>query len=309
MSMGSLTRTLDLRALAAVAALAGMGCGGAGPRATARTCPSTASGVVRRLSSVARAQAAEIRELEARLALASAEARDLRGALDAQLGSRRDAVRIGASAEAREPSSLHDLEWNENEDGPRPVLRLHGEPTAGLTPLPPEAFAVPGLPALSVAPLPPLPAGGVAGSATTASGGARSVEGAAPTEARGPEAAVAEEYRRALQLVREQRHAEAAQALSAFIAAHPRHAYADNALYWRAEVHYVQRRYEPAASDYRAIVERFPGGNKAPDALLKLALCHLRMGDRTQAQAYFAKLREQYPNSVAARIAAREDTT
>jgi TolA-binding protein len=46
---------------------------------------------------------------------------------------------------------------------------------------------------------------------------------------------------------------------------------------------------------------RFPYGNKAPDALLKLGLCQQRLGSQEQAQKTFGELRDRYPKSEAVR--------
>jgi tol-pal system protein YbgF len=121
--------------------------------------------------------------------------------------------------------------------------------------------------------------------------------------------AAVERYRAALSHVQAQRLPEALVALTAFLDQFPAHPYADNALYWRGEVEYAMRRYEGALRDFQRLVEEHPRGNKVPDALLKMGLCHLRMGDSARARAYFRRVRNEYPESVAARLASQEDAS
>lgn len=124
-----------------------------------------------------------------------------------------------------------------------------------------------------------------------------------------PEAVSVDGYRRGLQLVRDQRFAEALVELDSFAAAHPGHAYADNALYWCGEIHYLRREYTEALRYFERVEKLHPWGNKAPDALYRMGQIHARRGDRARARAYFDKVREQFPETAAARLALREDAS
>jgi tol-pal system protein YbgF len=116
-------------------------------------------------------------------------------------------------------------------------------------------------------------------------------------------------YRRGLQLVRDQRFGEAELELDAFVLKHPSHPYADNALFWCGEIHYLQREYSQALERFEKLVKLYPWGNKAPDALYRMGQIYLRRGDKARAQAYFDKVREQFPDTAAARLALREDAS
>jgi len=116
-------------------------------------------------------------------------------------------------------------------------------------------------------------------------------------------------YRRGLQLVRDQRFAEAEEELEAFVSAHPSHPYADNAIFWCGEIHYLQHEYAEALVLFDKLLKVYPWGNKAPDALYRMGQIHLRRGDKARAQAYFDKVREQFPDTAAARLALREDAS
>ena len=118
-----------------------------------------------------------------------------------------------------------------------------------------------------------------------------------------------EGYRRGLQLVRDRRFDEAWRELDAFFNAHPSHPYADNALYWCGEIHYLRHEYERALELFERLHKLYPTGNKAPDALYRMGQIHLRRGDRARARAYFDEVREQFPDTAAARLALREDAS
>lgn len=118
-----------------------------------------------------------------------------------------------------------------------------------------------------------------------------------------------EGYRRGLSLIREQKFGEALEELEAFSSAHPSHPYADNALFWCGEIHYLRHEYDLALKHFGRIEKLYPWGNKAPDALYRMGQIYLRRGDTVSAQAYFDKVREQFPDTAAARLALREDAS
>jgi tol-pal system protein YbgF len=263
------------------------------------------------------------RELEARLALAQAEARDLRYELESRAeAAPRATVVIGERDEGwHEPGVEGTLAVSEDEGveeveeapaGPRPVLRLYGtRPTrpieeeaalaASALPLPPAPEGVPT--SLPVAPLPGLtdvpPPADVPPFVAAPVAPSRP---AAPT----PDGAV-EAYQAALRLVRDRRFDEALPVLDRFLAEHPRHSYAANAAYWRGEVFYAKREYTSAIAAFGRVVQRYPRAAKVADALLKIGLCHQRLGRQQRARAFFARVRREFPNSVAARLASQED--
>jgi tol-pal system protein YbgF len=108
-------------------------------------------------------------------------------------------------------------------------------------------------------------------------------------------------YESALALVRSKQYDKALDALTAFLVRYPDHPYAENATYWRGECFYAKGEYARAAEQFEGVTARFPYGNKAPDALLKLGLCQQRLGSQEQAQKTFGELRDRYPKSDAAR--------
>ncbi|MBX3248219.1 MAG: tetratricopeptide repeat protein [Myxococcales bacterium] len=279
------------------------------------------------------------RELQSRLALARAEldrqAREVPRPFE-------ETVRIGGNtAEGRALRFFDDEEaegeWDEPvadlddedepDDGrPRPVLRLYGAPVAApLSELEPAYTSSDGTVPASVAagggtvrpwrPLPaPVPVAAVP-SAPAASLGVPGFPSPQVTPAPPPtrvEPAVrpdagAAAYERALGLLRERRVADALRAFETFLADHEPHPLMGNARYWRAESLYVLRRYDEALAAFEAYLDSHPNAGKAADALLKVGLCHERMGNRGAATRTFERLRREHPSSVAARLASRED--
>ncbi|MCS6798749.1 MAG: tetratricopeptide repeat protein [Myxococcota bacterium] len=219
--------------------------------------------------------------------------------------------------------------------GPRPVLRLYGSAAA---PLPSEqgevqgargapsvlaATAEPLVPVETVAAValpravrrgassPPLPPTRPAPPTDSPTPGALAAA-ATPRSASGSELAagldpVLERYRAALVLIRDRRFSEALDALDALLRRHPDHPHAIGARYWRAEVHYARRSFEEARNDFEAVARDPLAGPRRADALFKVGLCHLRLGDRAAARRAFEEVRRRFPESLAARLAAAEE--
>lgn len=116
-------------------------------------------------------------------------------------------------------------------------------------------------------------------------------------------------YRRGLSLVRGQQFDEALLVFTDFLKLNPDHPYADNALFWCGEIRFLQGRHRAALQDFERMQKQYPRGNKLPDALYRMGLIHLERGDSARARGYFKQVREQFPDTAAARLAAREDAS
>ena len=81
------------------------------------------------------------------------------------------------------------------------------------------------------------------------------------------------------------------------------HDFADNAQYWLAEVYYDQKDYPTAVREFRRVMEKYPQGNKVPDALLKLGFCHLALGSTEVARQTLEQVVRSYPGHGAAALA------
>jgi len=110
-------------------------------------------------------------------------------------------------------------------------------------------------------------------------------------------------YQAALELLRQGRYERAEAAFDQYLADFPDGELADNAQYWLAETHYVNREFETALAGFRRVLEDYPNSRKTPDAMLKSGFCLHELGRRDEAAAMLEAVIEQYPDSTAARLA------
>lgn len=279
-------RSAALRRGAAAFALCLLGCAHQAP-------PEVAAAGPTRDDAHLRAQLAErdrrIAELESRMALLEAEARNIRERLAAPpvTGLRRT-VRIG--------SHVRDAESAEATES-RPVLRLHGtapRAAAGASAVHTASRREP-LPPLPEAPDERLPI------APLPSASVESLE-------RTPDDPVAA-YRAGLDLVRRRDFDRALAALSAFLVRYPGDTRTADVLYWRGEVQFALSDFEGALASFHGSLETRPAGERAPDALLKVGLCHRELGAPAQARSALERLKAQFPQSRAAKLVSQEDAS
>jgi tol-pal system protein YbgF len=108
-------------------------------------------------------------------------------------------------------------------------------------------------------------------------------------------------YETALAQVQAKQFDKGLDGLNAFLVRWPDHPYAENAMYWRGEAYFAQGEYLRAAEQFEAVIARFGSGSKGPDALLKLGMCHDRLGASQRAREYWDRLKNEYPRSEAAK--------
>jgi len=226
-----------------------------------------------------------------------------------------------AAPEPRLPAATgeEDVEYaGEARDtrSPRPVLRIEGglarralAPPDAVVELPEGRPARAGragprrsAPAVATGerlPVVPLPDDGV----PTRPSSQPAARPAAPRVSPAAAGAAATAYGRALEALRRKAHGEAIAALREFGATWPRHELAQNAQYWLGEAYYDQGDYRTALEEFRRVVQRYPSGAKAPDALLKAGYCHAKLGDTKNARNLLGQVVELYPKSTAARLA------
>jgi tol-pal system protein YbgF len=108
-------------------------------------------------------------------------------------------------------------------------------------------------------------------------------------------------YETALAQVQAKQYDRGLEGLNAFLVRWPDHPFAENALYWRGEAYFAQGEYLRAAEQFESVLARPGSGNKAPDALLKLGMCHDRLGASQRAREYWDRLKNDFPRSDAAK--------
>ncbi|HEX2832053.1 MAG TPA: tol-pal system protein YbgF [Thermoanaerobaculia bacterium] len=128
----------------------------------------------------------------------------------------------------------------------------------------------------------------------------------APSQPALASAKLAEDYRQAIILFGRGRHADARRAFQEVFEADSNGDLADNALYWIGETYYAARDYTNAVRFYMRVVNDYAEENKAPDALLKVALSQERTGDLALARKTLQRVIERYPYSSTASTAKSE---
>lgn len=156
----------------------------------------------------------------------------------------------------------------------RPVLRLHGDSAE-----------------VQITRQPPAPSIRVAREGT-----------AKPPKSESPDAVAL--YRKSFEALRAGRHDDAVQGFRDFVRAHANHELADNSQYWLGECFYDRKDYAAAVREFRKVIERYPSGNKVPDALLKVGFSYLSLGSNEAGRQTLLQLQRSYPRHEAASLAA-----
>jgi tol-pal system protein YbgF len=112
-------------------------------------------------------------------------------------------------------------------------------------------------------------------------------------------------YNQGMELLKAKNHQQAIMVFEDFIHQWPGHEYADNCMYWIGEALYDQGKFESALASFEGVAQRYPDGNKVPDALLKAAFCHDKLGAPERARELLDRVIRTYPGTEAARIAGR----
>jgi len=109
-------------------------------------------------------------------------------------------------------------------------------------------------------------------------------------------------YKAALGKYRGGKYATALEGFEQFVSNGPREDYRDNGLYWVGECHYGLGDFEKAVDYFQRVIDEEPGGNKVPDAMLKMALAYREMGMDDRARSMLEKLTDRYPSTNAGRL-------
>jgi tol-pal system protein YbgF len=115
-----------------------------------------------------------------------------------------------------------------------------------------------------------------------------------------------ETYDYALGLIKNGDTHQGREVLNSFAAKYPNHRLMQNVFYWKGETFYVDKDYESAILSFQDVVDRYPRGEKAPDAMLKQGLAFQAMKDKKNARILYQLLLSKYPNSPAADKARRK---
>jgi tol-pal system protein YbgF len=109
-----------------------------------------------------------------------------------------------------------------------------------------------------------------------------------------------EMYDYALGLIKNGNTKKGREVLNAFAAKYPDHRLMQNVFYWKGETFYAEKDYESAILSFQDVVDKYPGGEKAPDAMLKQGLSFQALNDNRNARILYELLLSKYPKSPAA---------
>jgi tol-pal system protein YbgF len=125
----------------------------------------------------------------------------------------------------------------------------------------------------------------------------------APRASRDDGAEAVGHYRKAYETLRAGKHEDALIAFREFLRAYPASDLADNSQYWLGECYYDRKDYGQAVREFRRVIERYPNGNKVPDALLKVGFSYLSLGSVEAGRQTLTQLQRSYPRHEAAVLA------
>jgi len=101
----------------------------------------------------------------------------------------------------------------------------------------------------------------------------------------------------AVQKLNDGRHAEAETDFLAFVAAHPRHTAADNALYLAGLVRESRGDCASALQLFESVPLKYPAGDAVPQALLERGRCLRILGRKAESKSVLMQLQREYPEA------------
>jgi tol-pal system protein YbgF len=105
------------------------------------------------------------------------------------------------------------------------------------------------------------------------------------------------QFSNAMNLLAKARYDEASAAFRAFADAHPRDDLAPQAVYWVADIAYVQKDYAGAARGFAEVIKKYPDSARAPDSMLKLGQSLIAAGQKQEGCTALAALPAKYPKA------------
>lgn len=131
----------------------------------------------------------------------------------------------------------------------------------------------------------------------------RTLEGGSTASGPADPAAESADYERALDLLKQSKHAEAAKAFDTFISTYPTSSFLPSAHFWAGSAALQAKDIASASKHFNTVVNEWPDDARAPDAMLGIANCQRALGERDRERKTLAALIKQYPDSAAAKSA------
>jgi tol-pal system protein YbgF len=111
------------------------------------------------------------------------------------------------------------------------------------------------------------------------------------------------EYKRYMAALKKGNHDYAVAGLRSFLGRFPDHYLSDNVQYHVAESYFARKLYSVALAEYQKVIDRHWGGNKLPDAMLRVGMCQLAVGNADAGRAALRRLVGRFPRTKPAKIA------
>ena len=154
-----------------------------------------------------------------------------------------------------------------------------------VTPAPATQGAPPGETARQLAPPP-----GVLGTLPAGSSGTSAAPQASGADTHA-------QYAAAMSLLAKARYDEASAAFRSFADTYPKDDLTPQALFWVADIAYVQKDYDSAARGFAEVIKKYPTSTRAADSMLKLGQTLIAAGQKKEGCTALAALPEKYPKA------------
>ncbi|NOT42829.1 MAG: tol-pal system protein YbgF [Alphaproteobacteria bacterium] len=172
---------------------------------------------------------------------------------------------------------------------------LEGGAPASAFPAPGGPGASTALPSQKAAPPVALTRGG-----SNQAGRAPGMLGSIPADAAVSETAGAspqQQYDDAMDLLSRAQYAEAQGAFRKFVAANPADQLAGPAQFWVGDIAFTQKDYQGSAKSFADVLKRYSKTAKAPEAMLKLGLSLIELGQKKEGCTTLGALKVKYPTA------------
>jgi tol-pal system protein YbgF len=113
-------------------------------------------------------------------------------------------------------------------------------------------------------------------------------------------------YSYAYELYKSGKYTESISKFNEFLGKFPSDDLSDNAMYWIAEIKYTEKNFSDASKQFKTLINKYPEGNKVPDAHLKLSYSYLELGMKDKAVMQLQTLVKAFPATNAGKLAKRK---
>ena len=100
-----------------------------------------------------------------------------------------------------------------------------------------------------------------------------------------------------MELLSKAQYSEAQSSFRSFVLANPTNELAGPAQYWVGDISFTQKDYSNAAKAFADVLKRFSKTTKAPDAMLKLGLSLMELGQKNEACTTLGAIKAKYPTA------------